>query len=151
MQAEIVIRRITPSENDLVHAMVQTIADETFAYLFPFPPVPFGEANWSSAWLAVAGEEIAGVTTTQGEWINDLWVRSEHRRTGVGGKLLTHAEGEIRERGYQTFRLRVVKSNSRAVEFYQNRGWRVCREFPHQKFGHTMYELSKASETQPGP
>jgi hypothetical protein len=39
----------------------------------------------------------------------------------------------------------VVKSNTRAVEFYQNHGWRVQREFPHEKFGHTMFEMTKSS------
>ena len=34
MSAGTVIRRANPSENDSVHALVQAIADETFAYLF---------------------------------------------------------------------------------------------------------------------
>jgi GNAT superfamily N-acetyltransferase len=149
MQAEIVIRRVNPGENDLVQAMVQAIADETFAYLFPSSPVPFGQPNWSAAWLAIAGEETVGVTMTGDEWVNDLWVRGEYRKTGVGGKLLAHAEGEIRDRGHQILRLRVVKSNTRALHFYQNRGWAVYREFPHEKFGHVMYELNKPNETLP--
>jgi ribosomal protein S18 acetylase RimI-like enzyme len=143
MSVEIVIRRARPSENDSVHALVQAIADETFAYLFAPSQVPIGEANWLSAWLAVSGEEIVGVTMTRDEWVSDLWVRRESRRTGIGGKLLTHAESEVRSRGHNTLRLRVVKSNTRAVEFYQGHGWRVQREFPHEKFGHTMFEMTK--------
>jgi ribosomal protein S18 acetylase RimI-like enzyme len=143
MSVEIVIRRARPSENDSVHALVQAIADETFAYLFAPSQVPIGEANWLSAWLAVSGEEIVGVTMTRDEWVSDLWVRRESRRTGIGGKLLTHAESEVRSRGHNTLRLRVVKSNTRAVEFYQRHGWRVQREFPHEKFGHTMFEMTK--------
>jgi ribosomal protein S18 acetylase RimI-like enzyme len=149
MSEEIVIRRIMPIENDSVHALVQAIADETFAYLFAPSQVPLGEANWLSAWLALAGEEILGVTMTRDEWVSDLWVRRDSRRTGVGGALLAHAEREIRSRGHDALRLRVVKSNTRAVEFYQNRGWRVQREFPHEKFGHTMFEMIKSSETLP--
>ena len=143
MPAAIVIRRAKPGENDSVHALVQAVADETFAYLFAPSQVPIGEANWLSAWLALSGEEIVGVTMTHEEWVSDLWVRVDSRRIGIGGKLLAHAEREIRSRGHGTLRLRVVKSNTRAVEFYQNHGWKVQREFPHEKYGHTMYEMTK--------
>jgi ribosomal protein S18 acetylase RimI-like enzyme len=148
MSAQIVIRLARPSENEPVQALVQTIADETFAYLFA-PPVPIGESNWSSSWLAISGEEIVGVMMTRDEWVSDLWIRREHRGTGVGGKLLAHAEGEIRNRGHDTIRLRVVKSNTRAVDFYQHNGWRVLREFPHEKFGHMMFEMMKTSAMPP--
>jgi hypothetical protein len=60
MPAGIVIRRAKPSENDSVDALVQAIADETFAYLFAPCQVPIGEANWLSAGLALSGEEIVG-------------------------------------------------------------------------------------------
>ena len=145
MSAEIVIRLTKPSDYASVHALVQTIADETFADLFA-SQVPIGEANWGSAWLAVLGEEIIGVTKTQDMWVSDLWVRRDHRRTGIGGRLLAQAEREIRSRGHNALHLRVVKSNTRAVEFYQNHGWRVHREFPHEKFGHLMFEMIKSSE-----
>lgn len=148
MAAEFVIRRAKPDENDSVQALVQTIADETFAYLFA-SPVPIGESNWLSAWVAVFAEEIVGVTMTQDAWVSDLWVRRDSRRTGIGGNLLAHAEWEICSRGHQIAHLRVVKSNTRAVRFYQSHGWRVHREFPHEKFGHTMFELVKSSETLP--
>jgi ribosomal protein S18 acetylase RimI-like enzyme len=123
MSAEILIRRARPSENDSVHALAQTIADETFADLFAPSQVPIGEADWLSAWLAVSGEEIVGVTMTRDEWVSDLWVRCDSRRSGIGWELLAHAECEIRSRGHDTPRLRVVKSNTRAVEFYKSHGW----------------------------
>ncbi len=143
MPTQIVIRQARPDENSAVHQLVQTIADETFAYLFSTPQVPIGEADWFSAWLAISGEEIVGVTMTRDEWVSDLWVRSDSRRTGIGAKLLAHAEREIRSRGHETFRLRVVKSNTQAVQFYQSQGWRVQREFPHEKFEHPMFEMIK--------
>lgn len=129
-----------------MHALVQAIADETFAYLFPSSQVPIGEAHWLSALLAISEEQIVGVTMTQDEWVSDLWIRRDRRRTGIGRELLAHAEREIRGRGHDTLRLRVVQSNTRAVEFYQNHGWSVQREFPHEKFGHTMFEMTKSSE-----
>jgi GNAT superfamily N-acetyltransferase len=119
MPIETLIRRLKPGEEALVQALVQEIADETFAYLFAPAQVPIGgEADWFSAWAGVAGDAIVGVTMTRDEWVSDLWVRCDCRRTGIGGKLLAHAEGEIRSRGCRTLRLRGVKANARAVEFY---------------------------------
>jgi ribosomal protein S18 acetylase RimI-like enzyme len=147
VKAEIVIRRARQNENNSVHALVQAIADETFAYLFA-SSVPIGEPNWISAWVAISGEEIIGVTMTQDEWVTDLWVRSDSRRLGIGAKLLEQAELEVRSRGHETFRLRVVKSNVQAVQFYESQGWRVHREFPHEKFGHAMFEMTKSNRRQ---
>jgi ribosomal protein S18 acetylase RimI-like enzyme len=144
MARQIVIRQARPDEGRAIHELVQIIADETFAYLFANRQVPIGEANWLSAWLAISGEEIVGVTMTRDEWVSDLWVRNDSRRTGIGAMLLAHAEREIRSRGHGTFRLRVVKSNTRAVQFYESQGWRVHREFPHEKFGHLMFEMIKS-------
>jgi ribosomal protein S18 acetylase RimI-like enzyme len=151
MSTGLVIRRSKPNENDSVHALVQAIADETFAYLFAPSQVPLGEADWLSAWLAILGEEIVGVTMTRDAWVSDLWVRSDNRRAGIGGKLLAQAEDEIRSRGHRILHLRVVKSNTRAVQFYRGHGWRVHREFPHEKFGHAMFELIKSIEDLPIP
>jgi GNAT superfamily N-acetyltransferase len=148
---EIAIRQARPDENNPVHALVQTIADETFAYSFASSQVPIGEANWFSAWLAISNEEIVGVTMTQGEWVGDLWVRQDRCRLGIGAKLLSHAELEISRRGHDTFRLRVVKSNIRAVQFYQSQGWKVQRAFPQEKFGHAMFEMTKSNRTIPKP
>ena len=144
MNAEIVIRRMRSNENNLVHALVQAIANETFAYLFISSEVPIGEPNWISAWVALSGEDIVGVVLTRDEWVSDLWVRNDSRRLGIGARLLAQAELEIRSRGHQTFRLRVVKSNIRAVHFYEGKGWGVSREFPHEKFGHAMFEMTKS-------
>ncbi len=141
---EIIIRRARPEENTTIHAMVQVVADETFAYLFAPRQVPIGEPDWFAAWVAITGDDIVGVAMTRDEWVSDLWVRSDSRRRGIGAKLLGHAEREIRSRGHDTFRLRVVKSNTRAVRFYQSQGWNAHREFPHEKFGHAMFEMTKS-------
>jgi ribosomal protein S18 acetylase RimI-like enzyme len=139
---EIAIRRAHPDENNVIHDMVQIIANETFADLFP-SQVPIGEANWLPAWVAVSGERIVGVTMSKEEWVSDLWVRRDSRRLHVGAKLLAQAELEIADRGHSVFRLRVVKSNLPAVQFYLAQGWQVGREFPHEKFNHQMFEMVK--------
>jgi ribosomal protein S18 acetylase RimI-like enzyme len=150
MPANILIRPVKPNENGTINRLAQTIADETFAYLFKGQvPVPVGESNWASALLAVSAAEIVAVTMTREEWVSDLWVRKDVRRMGVGTRLLAEAEREICSRGHETFRLNVVKTNIRAVHFYESQGWQVRREFAHKKFGHAMFELTKSDGAVP--
>jgi ribosomal protein S18 acetylase RimI-like enzyme len=148
MLSNMLVRRALREEIDSIHVMVQAIANETFAELFP-SGVPIGEANWSAAWVAVSGEEIIGVTMTQDQWVSDLWVRHDSRRLGVGAVLLRQAELEMANRNINTFHLRVVKSNTRAVRFYETNGWEVHREFAHEKFKHAMYEMRKHNPDTP--
>jgi ribosomal protein S18 acetylase RimI-like enzyme len=154
--AGIQIRRAHPAESDSVRALIQSVADETFAYMWGPAHVPIGDDDWSLAWVAIADaqilgtaqtvgtEKIVGATMTRDDFVTDLWVLREFRRQGIGQKLMAQAGTEIASRGYSKLRLRVVKSNTVAVNFYFGQGWEIAREFPHEKFGHAMYELSKA-------
>ena len=81
---------------------------------------------------------------TEEEWISDLWVLPEGRGCGVGRRLLAHGEAEIAGRGHRIFRLRVLKLNTEAIQFYRRQGWRVDREFPHEKFPVRMLEMVKS-------
>lgn len=140
------IRRPLPSEYRAVQALIETVATETFNDLFAPNRVPldFENENWSLVWVAVSHEKIVGVIITNQEWVDDLWVFREHRRQGVGSKLLAHGEAEIAARGFGTCRLRVVRSNMVALEFYLRHGWQIAREFAHEKYHHPMLELAKS-------
>ena len=88
-------------------------------------------------------EKIVGVILTKREWVGDLWVLREYRRQGIGSRLLAQGEAEIAARGQQTCRLRVVRSNAVAVQFYLRQGWQIAREFAHEKYDHAMLEMTK--------
>ena len=141
----VIMRRAQPSEYGSIQALIEIVANETFSDLFAPNPVPlkFKDEDWPLAWVAVSGEEIVGVIITNQEWVSDLWVFREHRRQGIGTKLLAQGEAEIAVRGHQTCRLRVVRSNAVAVEFYLSHGWQIAREFAHEKYDHPMLELAK--------
>jgi ribosomal protein S18 acetylase RimI-like enzyme len=123
------------------------VADETLKGLFAPNPVPlkFADEDWQLAWAAVSDAKILGVMITNQEWVSDLWVLCEHRRQGIGTRLLAKGEFEIAGRGHETCRLRVVKSNTVAVQFYLGRGWQIAREFAHEKYHHAMLEMAKPS------
>jgi ribosomal protein S18 acetylase RimI-like enzyme len=142
-----ILRRPQPSEYGLVQTLIETVANETFTDLFAPNPVPleFQNEDWSLSWVAVSDEKIVGVVITNQEWVSDLWVLRAHRGQGIGSKLLAQGEAEIAARGHQTCRLRVVRSNAVAVQFYLSHGWQVAREFSHEKYRHAMLELAKSS------
>jgi ribosomal protein S18 acetylase RimI-like enzyme len=118
--------------------------DETYGGLWAQPPLPIDEEDWSAALGAIVDGCIVGIVLTREEWISDLWVLRESRGRGIGQKLLAQGETEIAGRGCETFRLRVVKSNRSAVNFYLRNGWQVKREFPHENLPVTMLEMTKA-------
>jgi len=146
MISELVIRKPRASEYGTVQALIETVANETFKDLFAPNPVPltFKDEDWPLAWVAVSDEKIVGVIITNQEWVDDLWVLREERRQGVGSRLLAKGEAEIATRGHRTCRLRVVKSNAVAVQFYLHQGWQIAREFAHEKYHHPMLELAKS-------
>src|SRR5260370_12868010 len=131
MATEVVIRRPQPSEYGSVRALIGTVATETFEDRFAPNPVPLKleDEDWPLAWVAVSDEKIVGVIITNQEWVSDLWVFREHRGRGVGSRLLAQGEAEIAARGHQTCRLRVVRLNAVAVQFYLSQGSHSAREF----------------------
>jgi len=139
----VVIRRPELQEHSTVRALVETVVDEIYGHLWaPFPPA-VDEEDWGLAWIAIWQNNIVGMVLTHQESISDLWVLPSARRLGIGGKLLAQGEAEIRDRGYRTFHLRVVKSNTAAIRFYQGHDWQVKREFAHEELPTTMLEMSK--------
>ena len=146
MPIEVVVRRPQPHEYDSVRDLIEIVATETFKDLFAPNPVPlkFKNEDWPLAWVAVSDAKILGVIITNQEWVDDLWVLREHRRQGVGTRLLAEGESEIAARGCQTCRLRVVKSNLVAIHFYLRQGWQIAREFAHEKYHHPMLEMAKS-------
>jgi ribosomal protein S18 acetylase RimI-like enzyme len=138
------IRRPKAGEEDCVRSVVQTVVDEVYGGLWAPAPLLIDEEDWSTAWVAVVDTRIVGMVLTSDEWIGDLWVLREYRGQGVGTELLAQGEAEIAARGCETFRLRVVKSNTLAVGFYLRNGWRIEREFPHERLPVTMLEMTKS-------
>jgi len=147
MMTEVLIRSPKADELESVRAVVQTVVDEIYGGLWAAPPLPVDEEDWSLAFVAIIGTRVVGVVLTHDEWISDLWVLRENRRQGVGRMLLARGEAEIYGRGFGTLRLRVVSSNSSAIGFYIRNGWKVNREFPHEKLPVTMIEMTRNSRS----
>ena len=143
MKPQAIVRRALPHENAVVRNLVQTVVDEIYGGQWAPPPLQIDEEDWTLAWVAVVGADVAGMTLTLGEWLSDLWVLRPFRDTGVGTMLLARAEAEIADRGYVSASLRLVRANTSAQRFYARRGWVVQREFPHERLPIAMIEMAR--------
>ena len=90
------------------------------------------------------GNLIAGILGgTYWGWmyVDILWVREDHRRSGIGSKLLVEAEKEARSRGCHHVHLDTM--SWQAPEFYKKHGYTVVGILPEIPKGNQKYLLMK--------
>ena len=111
-------------------------------------PQLFGERPAAEAMVAEAGDgkgngEVIGFAlfftnfstflAQPGLYLEDLYVKPEHRGCGVGNALLTALASLAVERDYGRFEWSVLDWNANAIRFYEGMGatvmpeWRICR------------------------
>ena len=80
-------------------------------------------------WIARLGRELVGYMLMQhsGEdmELHTFAVKPEHRRCGIGSKLLEHMDGEARRKGVLRIDLKVRPSNHEARALYEKFGFKV--------------------------
>jgi GNAT superfamily N-acetyltransferase len=69
-----------------------------------------------------------------GAWVEDLFVRPEHRGHGTGRALLAHVAAVAVERGYGRVELAVLDWNEPSIGFYRALGARSMKEWITQRF-----------------
>jgi ribosomal protein S18 acetylase RimI-like enzyme len=136
------IRQSTLADTAAINQLVIQVIVECYGHILPnYQPDP--NADWEHAWVAEKNRKIIAVLLTAREWIDDLWIARAERRSGIGSRLLQIAEQEIAARGSRQARLRLVAENTIALKFYTKNGWQRVRDFPHEKLGFEMVEMSK--------
>jgi ribosomal protein S18 acetylase RimI-like enzyme len=70
----------------------------------------------------IVGTAMAGYDGHRG-WVNYLAVAPEHRRLGIGRRLMASAEAELLARGCPKLNLQVRAGNAEALAFYQRVGY----------------------------
>jgi GNAT superfamily N-acetyltransferase len=103
----------------------------------------FGEHPAAEAVIARIDGETAGWalwfqnfstwTGKPGLWLEDLYVRPQDRRRGVGKALLIYLARLCVERGYGRFEWSVLDWNTPAVEFYRALGAEAMSEWTTQR------------------
>ena len=88
--------------------------------------------------VAVLGEEVVGFVTVHGDELEQLYVASRARGTGVADALIAAAARAIAAAGHDRAWLAVVAGNARARRFYERHGWTDA--------GHLDYEAATADD-----
>ncbi len=135
-----------------VGAIVQLIRDlaefEQLTHLLQVTPEKlrpqlFGERPAAEAMVAERGGEVVAFAlfftnfstflAQPGLYLEDLYVKPEHRGAGIGRALLKRLAALAAERQYGRFEWSVLDWNENAIRFYQGMGatvmpeWRICR------------------------
>jgi GNAT superfamily N-acetyltransferase len=148
---------LRPAELRDVGAIVQLIRDlaefERLTHLLQVTPEKlrpqlFGERPAAEALVAETGDGKGGgevlafalfftnfstFLAQPGLYLEDLYVKPEHRGAGIGRALLTRLAALAVERQYGRFEWSVLDWNENAIRFYERMGasvmpdWRICR------------------------
>ena len=135
-----------------VGAIVQLIRDlaefERLTHLLQVTPEKlrpqlFGERPAAEALVAERGGEVVAFAlfftnfstflAQPGLYLEDLYVKPEHRGSGIGRALLKRLAALAVEREYGRFEWSVLDWNEHAIRFYERMGatvmpdWRICR------------------------
>ena len=73
--------------------------------------------------VATVDGAVAGFIMVVGDEVEQVYVASEHRGTGLAAALLTEAERLVAVNGHDRAWLAVAPGNARARRFYERRGW----------------------------
>jgi GNAT superfamily N-acetyltransferase len=103
----------------------------------------FGEPARAEVLVAAVGAEIVGFAlffptfstflARPGLWLEDLYVKPQHRGRGLGARLLRAVAALAVERRCGRFEWAVLDWNAPAIAFYERMGatvmpdWRLCR------------------------
>ena len=99
--------------------------------------------------VAEVGGEVVGFVDRAGDFVNALHVLGGHARSGVGGRLMDHAEAAMLAPGHAQSRLETDTFNLRSQAFYAARGYREAGRYPDEEWnsGLTTVLLVKALGT----
>jgi ribosomal protein S18 acetylase RimI-like enzyme len=111
--------------------------------------------------VAVVGGAVAGFVMVVDDEVEQVYVSSRHRGSGVAAALLGEAERRVRTNGHERAWLAVVAGNARARRFYERMGWTYegAFDYPAASSGGTIpvpcvryvRRLDAASPTPPRP
>jgi len=143
------IRFARPQDVGAIAAMIRELAEfERLAHLCIateaqleaalFGPNPAAEVliSWKAdetAAFALFFHNFSTFLGRRGLWLEDLFVRPEHRRQGHAKALLAKLAQIALERGCGRFEWAVLDWNTRAIDFYREQGaavlpdWRIVR------------------------
>jgi GNAT superfamily N-acetyltransferase len=121
----------------------------------------FDERPVAEALIAERGDEVAGYAlffptfssflAKSGVWLEDLFVRPEHRHAGVGRALLAAVAARVRDRGGERLEWAALDWNELALGFYRGLGAQTMDEWiTHRLVGEPLQQLASETAGDPG-
>lgn len=86
--------------------------------------------------VATVDDEVVGFVMVVDDEVEQVYVASSHRGTGVADRLLADAESRIAAHGHRRAWLAVVAGNARARAFYERMGWDDDGQFDYPAHSH---------------
>jgi GNAT superfamily N-acetyltransferase len=153
------IRAATPADVPLLLGLFAELAeyekltDQLVATEERLDAALFGERPAAEALIAERGSEVAGYAlfyptfstflAIQGIWLEDLFVRPEHRKAGVGRALLAAVAATLRARGGERLEWSALDWNELALGFYRGLGASAMNDWiTHRLVGADLARLA---------
>jgi GNAT superfamily N-acetyltransferase len=163
------IREAAPGDAGLLLVLIRELADyeklgdQVRATEELLDRALFGDPPTAEALIAERDGEPIGYAlyfstfstflATQGIWLEDVYVRPEHRKAGAGRALLAAVAARLRERGGERMEWSALNWNELALGFYRGLGARAMDEWiTHRLIGEDLDRLAAqapAVGTQP--
>jgi len=143
------LRQAEPRDLDAIVGLIRDLAAfENLTHLLQVTPQRlgpqlFGDQPVVQSWVAERADEVVAFAlfftnfstflAQPGLYLEDLYVKPQHRGAGIGRALLRRLAALAVERGYGRFEWSVLDWNEAAIRFYRGMGatvmpdWRICR------------------------
>ncbi len=161
--AQVTVRPAKEADVDLVYALIVALAEYEQApdQVVGTPELLrkwlFGEDRAAEALVAEVDGVPAGFALFHGTfstwecqpgiWLEDLFVLPEHRRYGVGGRLLSELAKITLARGYTRLGWTALDWNEMALSFYRKIGATVLEEWTnHRLSGPTLQAVAAGAD-----
>jgi GNAT superfamily N-acetyltransferase len=158
----LLVRSARPDDVPLLLALLlelaeyERLADQVKASEELFHQALFSERPAAEALIAERGEEPVGYAlffptfstflAIQGIWLEDLFVRPAHRKSGAGRALLAAVAARARERGAERLEWSALKWNELALGFYKGLGAQRMDDWvTHRLVGPELRDLAESA------
>lgn len=158
-EPRIVVRPASEQDVDLIYSLIRGLAEYEQApeqvtgtpemlrtWLFGDAPAAesvIAEVDGTPAGFALFHGTFSTWECLPGIWLEDLFVRPEFRRFGVGQRLLSHVARITIDRGYPRMEWTALDWNEMALSFYRKLGAETMDEWiNHRLSGETLQAVA---------
>jgi ribosomal protein S18 acetylase RimI-like enzyme len=151
MAQPIQLRRATTADAPALRAILRDTFESTWrpnitaqaaeAVLREDRPAAYVAEKGLAFWVAERDGDVVGLVHWEGDFVHALHVLASHARTGVGARLMDHAEAEIAASGFPAARLETDTFNQRSQAFYAARGYVEAGRYPDEEWNSDLITL----------